>query len=283
MQNKPNKILVYIIVALMIIGLGAGGYYIYKKYLSSKSVSTIINNSNLSGKLFGPTGAQKAENLDPDQIIYWTNKYRADNSLPALTKNILLTQAAEAKVTDMAEKQYFEHVSPDGVSPSELVKSMGYDYKVTGENLALGDFKNEKALVDAWMASPGHRANILSTDYSEIGVYSGLENFEDRGKTWLSVQEFGYPQPDCPKPDAEIQSEIDTKKAEYNDLVNQINDLKQEIDDLKKEKGSNSEINQKIDEYNALLKQAESLNLEIENLVTDYNAEVSEYNTCITH
>lgn len=277
MQTQSHKYWLYIIVVLVLVGLGFGGYYAYKNYFL-KSKNNILG--GLPGQLFGPKGAGKAQNLDADQIIFWTNKYREDNNLKPLVKNNLLTKSAATKVQDMFAKQYFEHVSPDGVSPSQLVKSEGYDYKVTGENLALGNFKDEKDLVDAWMASPGHRANILNTDYTEIGVASGLQEYQDRGVTWLSVQEFGKPLPNCPKPD---QSEINAKKSEYDGLVRQIDDLKAQIDALKKQKASNEETNQKISEYNTLIAQSQDLQKELQTLTNSYNAEVSVYNTCITH
>ncbi len=114
----------------------------------------------------------------------------------ALSKNAKLTSAATAKANDLFEKQYFEHVSPTGESAADLVIAEGYNYRIVGENLALGDFKSEKELVDAWMASEGHRENILKKDYQEIGVASKLSKFEGR-ITWVSVQIFGTRAPEC--------------------------------------------------------------------------------------
>ena len=65
-----------------------------------------------------------------------------------------------------------------------------YPYLAAGENLALGDFKNANELVAAWMASPGHRANILNGVYRDIGVATGFDAFEGR-KTIIVVQIFG--------------------------------------------------------------------------------------------
>ena len=226
---------------------------------------------NLPGKLLGPKLPQKAETLDPDKIIEWTNFYREQEGLDKLIANVNLAQAASDKVEDMFQKQYFEHVSPTGVSPDQLVLAAGYNYKVTGENLALGDFKDEKDLVDAWMASPGHRANILNPDYSEIGVASDLDEFEDRGKTWLSVQEFGDPAPNCQKPSSSLAQEIENKKAEYENL-------KAEYDALIAKKKLTKE------EYNRAKElQAELNNLyeEINILVNQYNKQVDSYNVCI--
>ena len=64
----------------------------------------------------------------------------------------------------------FEHTSPSGVDPGKLVQSYGYDYIVAGENLILGNFSSEKEVVQDWMNSPGHRANILNGSYKRTGV-----------------------------------------------------------------------------------------------------------------
>src|SRR3989338_8052144 len=74
-------------------------------------------------------------------VINWTNAQRKDNgNLPPLKENLILNAAAEAKLKDMFKNQYFEHVSPAGIGPGELVESAGYEYIASGENLALGNF-----------------------------------------------------------------------------------------------------------------------------------------------
>lgn len=111
-MTKFHKILAAVIL-LVIVGLLAfGGYYLYRH---KNALSNL--NDNLPGTLFGPKSAQKATELSPDKIIYWTNYYREQNGLKDLTKNDLLTEAAQKKVDDMFAKQYFEHTSPTGVSP----------------------------------------------------------------------------------------------------------------------------------------------------------------------
>lgn len=305
-NNWPKIIIVLIVLAV----LGFGVYFLYQKYYSSSNKnSKNVNNSGLPGKLFGAISPNKAEKLDPVQVIYWTNKYRADNNLGALKENQTLTIAAQKKVDDMFAKQYFEHVSPIGQTPAELVAITGYQYKSTGENLALGDFKDEKELVDAWMASPGHRANILNADYTEIGVATGLNTFEDRGKTWLSVQEFGKPMPNCAKPDQNVANTIESKRTQLNNLNIQINNLSTEASSL------NSQANAKIQQGNEIYSstqdiaqaqplwnegqvlktqadnnfsqakeiqaQAETLANDIKNEALQYNVAVESYNTCI--
>lgn len=269
---RQKKILLVLALAIVVLGMAGFGYVLAQKYFFKPHSTTAANPSGLPGKLLGPITNQKAKNLDPALILNWTNIYRAENNLPALVKNDLLTKAAQEKVNDMFKNQYFEHVSPDGTTPSQLVASVGYSYKVTGENLALGDFRDEKDLVDAWMNSPGHRANILNQDYTEIGVATGLDNFPDRGKTWLAVQEFGKPLPNCAKPDAETLNDINSKKTEYDSLNSQIKTLAAE-----------AKTEADIAQIKTLQAQAETLYKTIQTESDAYNAQVSQYNTCIVN
>ena len=307
LNNHRFKIFLTIFVSLIILATTIGiGFLIKNKFLGSRSHG---NSINLPGKLFGPISSSRAKNLDPDKIIYWTNKYRADEKLPALTKNTTLITAATTKVDDMFTKQYFEHVSPSGVAPADLVKQAGYSYKTTGENLALGDFKDEKDLVDAWMASPGHRANILNVDYTQIGVASKLDNFEDRKPTWLSVQEFGKPLPNCPAPDPNTLNDINSKKAEYDNLISEINSLNSEAASLNDQANQKTQQGNDIyssthdasqaqpywDEGNSLRTQAQAKSAQAQDLINQssslaaeiktesdqYNSQANEYNNCI--
>lgn len=98
--------------------------------------------------------------LSNSGILAETNSERARLGLSPLRISSNLNAAATLKVIDMFARQYFEHTSPTGVTISDLSESVGYDYILVGENLALGNFSSDAALVAAWMGSPGHRANI---------------------------------------------------------------------------------------------------------------------------
>ncbi len=130
-----------------------------------------------------------AASISPSEVIRLTNEKRAQNGLPALTENAVLSRAALAKGTDMFNKDYWAHVAPDGTTPWSFFASFGYSYKYAGENLAR-DFTNPSSAVDAWMASSSHRANILSTKYKEIGV-AVLDGNLGGADTTLIVQFFG--------------------------------------------------------------------------------------------
>lgn len=80
-------------------------------------------------------------------VIHWTNTQRILNNLPVLKENSLLDKAASVKASDLLARQYFAHISPTGQGIATVVSAQGYDYAVIGENLALGRFENDKALV----------------------------------------------------------------------------------------------------------------------------------------
>ncbi len=88
---------------------------------------------------------------------------------PALTWNDRLTQAATAHSQDMAAKNYFSHTSQDGRTPGARITAAGYAWSAFGENIAAGQTSVDSVMA-AWMASPGHCANIMSPNPTEIGV-----------------------------------------------------------------------------------------------------------------
>ena len=104
-----------------------------------------------------------------DAVIAQMNRERAARGLKPLRLNTRLALAAQDRVGDLFSKHYFNHVSPDSVQPFVWVARRGYDYSAIGENLAAG-YGNAGAVVDGWMRSPGHRANILARDFDEVGV-----------------------------------------------------------------------------------------------------------------
>ena len=214
-------------------------------------------------------------------VINWTNAQRKDNgNLPPLKENLILNAAAEAKLKDMFKNQYFEHVSPAGIGPGELVESAGYEYIASGENLVLGNFGGDRDLVQAWMDSPGHRANILNTKYQEIGVAVGKGTFEGH-ETWLAVQEFGKPTSACPSPDAELKLSIASYENKLDEFRSKANALKQEIESSDpKTKEERMEYNRKVDEYNALVRQINSLIDELKVMIANYNSQVQSFNAC---
>lgn len=127
------------------------------------------------------------------EIISMTNQERADNQVGMLMENKLLDAAAQAKADDMAAKGYFAHQSPDGRQPWDFITAAGYDYQYAGENLAVR-FVDSKDVVNAWMASPEHRANIVKAQYTNIGVGIAEGTYKGAPATFV-VQYFGNPAP----------------------------------------------------------------------------------------
>lgn len=124
-------------------------------------------------------------------LIEETNASRLADSISILKFNPLLSAAASAKAQDMAEKSYFAHTSPEGVTPWHWLDEVGYKYSYAGENLAI-NFSDSKDVFDAWMNSPSHRENILNNHFTEIGI--GMANGIYQNKeTVFIVQFFGKP------------------------------------------------------------------------------------------
>ena len=103
------------------------------------------------------------------EVVRLVNEIRAENGLSRLTANWELSRVARFKSQDMADKGYFSHTSPTYGTPFEMIRAFGLSYKTAGENIAYGQ-RTPQAVVNAWMNSSGHRANILNASYTQIGV-----------------------------------------------------------------------------------------------------------------
>ena len=130
-----------------------------------------------------------AANISIDEVVSITNSKRAETGAGNLTVSPLLSEAARRKGEHMLANNYWAHVAPDGTEPWKFFGDVGYTYRYAGENLAR-DFTNATSAVDAWMASPSHKENLLSAKYQEIGaaVVEGDLNGVD---TTIIVQLFG--------------------------------------------------------------------------------------------
>ncbi len=108
---------------------------------------------------------------------------------PPLGVSRKLDEAAAGHARSMARKNFFDHRGRDGSQPRDRVLRTGYEFRLTGENIALGPESAEE-VVAGWLASPGHCANIMEPRFREIGV--GLATGRGRGKIYW-VQNFGAP------------------------------------------------------------------------------------------
>ncbi|MDE6594814.1 MAG: hypothetical protein K2K44_02245, partial [Oscillospiraceae bacterium] len=115
------------------------------------------------------------------EVVDLVNEIRKEYGLSELTLNTELSAVARAKSQDMKDKQYFSHTSPTYGSPFDMMKTFGISYRTAGENIAMG-YRTPEAVVDGWMNSEGHRANILNSSYKEIGV-----GYVSSGNYWTQM------------------------------------------------------------------------------------------------
>jgi uncharacterized YkwD family protein len=116
------------------------------------------------------------------KVVELTNQERAKQGLPALQVDAELSKVAKEKSRDMQANNYFSHDSPTYGSPFDMMKQFGVEYSAAGENIAMGQPTPEE-VVQAWMNSDGHRKNILSSNYTHIGV-----GYVENGHYW--TQQF---------------------------------------------------------------------------------------------
>jgi uncharacterized protein YkwD/preprotein translocase subunit Sss1 len=206
------------------------------------------------------------------QIVELANQARRAGGLPELKMNELLNKSALAKASDMKDKEYFEHVSPEGIQPWFFAEQFNYKYKTFGENLAEGFFSAEE-VHKAWMNSEGHRKNIMSPDFQEIGV--AILDFQQNGlKSFLIVQHFGTqltkeelePKVVCRKEDKDACEDAEEKREEVKDAIEEQEDIIKKA----KKKDAGEEAIKELEDNLDKLKQ-------IEDEIQDYLKECEEF------
>jgi len=130
-----------------------------------------------------------ATDIRVEQLLAATNAQRAEAGLEPVKLSSTLSNAAAAKASDMFANNYWAHNSPQGKTPWDFIIGSGYTYTLAGENLAK-NFQTSDGVVNAWMTSPTHKANIVKSGYRDIGfaIVNGVLNGEE---TTLVVQMFG--------------------------------------------------------------------------------------------
>ncbi|MGZ7148466.1 CAP domain-containing protein [Bacillus sp. BC08] len=128
--------------------------------------------------------AEEAKSLSEfeQRVVELTNAERARQGLPALKIDTELSKVARVKSEDMQKNNYFDHNSPTYGSPFDMMKKFGISYTSAGENIAQGQ-RTPEEVVQAWMNSAGHRANILNNGFTHIGV-----GYVESGNYW--TQQF---------------------------------------------------------------------------------------------
>lgn len=293
LKNKM-KFLKYFIALILLVGISfvffyfkgdfTGTYDILNKQvenLQKIDVGAKINEIKKEVFTSSPLnigGQERDVDLLKSRIILETNLQRELNGgFPALKENATLAEMALAKANDMFLNQYFDHVSPSGIGPASLAQKFGYDYIIVGENLILGNFESEKEVVQKWMDSPGHRANILNNRYSEIGVaiIKGKYNGQN---VWIGVQEFGLPMSICNQPDVSLKNMIEEYRAQADSILEHLEEFKQQIESTNKRSAF---YRQMVEDYNNLTTQYNVLMENIKNITSQYNMQVNNFNNCV--
>ena len=150
-----------------------------------------IKISSFSLLEFAPGSPVVASAITTSAVLDLTNQSRTSQGIAALTYNTTLEAAAQAKANDMIARQYFAHNTPDGKTPWTFFDAVDYAYLSAEENLAV-HFTDVEPLQEAWMNSPGHKANILNSSFKEMGVGISRGNFEGHESIFV-VEEFGNP------------------------------------------------------------------------------------------
>ena len=139
-----------------------------------------VPGSSFAQRVFDLTNAARAQARSCGTVAY--------AAAPALTYNSLLERAAQDHAADMASKNYFNHTSLDGRKFSQRITNAGYGWRTAGENIAAGQ-PTPEAVVQGWLQSPGHCANIMNPAFKDIGVGYSYGAASSYGHSW--VQDFG--------------------------------------------------------------------------------------------
>ncbi len=150
-------------------------------------------NSDNNNNILLPLDYDPSENtVVPTNILELVNAYRDTGcncgstsypAVPRLSWNQLLENSAYRHGRDMDENNYFSHIGQNGSTPADRVAAEGYEWLAIGENIANG-YTSEEAVIEAWIDSPDHCKNIMSGNFTEMGMGRS-------GNYW--VQDFGKP------------------------------------------------------------------------------------------
>lgn len=183
----------------------------------------LLSSQVLMGVTYISGQSLMAENLETmkQNVINLTNQEREKVKTKALIENQSLDQAAQTKLNDMFNKNYWDHTSPSGQQAWDFINLTSYKYDYAGENLARG-FVDSKSIVNAWMNSSSHKKNLLNNHYQDIGVAVGQGKINGK-PTLLVVQIFGSPQTVVAASETNKLATKETAEAKTIPLVSQAN------------------------------------------------------------
>lgn len=125
-----------------------------------------------------------AEMTQAEAVLKLVNQERQKAGVEPLTLSAKLTDIANTKAQDMIDKNYFSHQSPTYGSPFDMLKKFGVSFSYAGENIAAGQ-KSAEEVMESWMNSSGHKANILNKNYTQLGV--GFKRGGQYGTEWVQL------------------------------------------------------------------------------------------------
>ena len=229
-----------------------------------------------------------------NQVIELTNIERVNAGLQPLTLNSQLADAAQDHSDNMATDDFFSHTGADGSNVASRVQDSGYQYSTVGENIAAGQ-TTAAEVVEGWMNSPGHRANILNANYTEIGIgYEYLEN--DTGSVnynhyWTqvfgtslngnqgSVSEPSVTEDSESNPTDNVDNSADINEQPNSEVVEENNDSTPEVEvENSEQPEANEEITNEVSDSNDSISEPES-NMEVEEENSDSTPEVEVENS----
>lgn len=230
MKSLITKENIFILIGLIVLGT-ASFFDVHVKNIEEVRPVEIAPGALIHEEEFLPqsSGQQiKFEGTNED-IIRLTNQERKEKGLKEYIVSDRLMFSAQKKAQDMKRGEYFAHTSPDGVEFWSFVQQAEYEYKSVSENIAEG-YYSAPSVVDAWMNSEGHRKNILSVDFEEMGV--AILDFKDQegNESYVLVQHFGLQTGQDAQAEQEVVCEKEIKKN-----CSKIEDKKDELRELVKE------------------------------------------------
>lgn len=273
--KKLFKSIFYLILIIVFLTLVDFQELSFKTIIPEKISQTEVGESAGAGVV---RNTEQVERQNDDfegneqDIINLLNQARQEAGLEALKINEKLSLSAMDKAQHMKDNDYFDHVSPEGLQPWYFAEKQDYNYKSFGENLAEGYFSAE-SVHQGWMDSPGHRENILSLKFKEIGV-AVLEFERDGNRSYLAVQHFGsrlsaedlITEIVCDKKSKENCEDAEDEEERIEDLIEE----QEEIIEKAEEAGAGKKDLNRLEENLEELKDAED---ELE----DYLEECEEF------
>jgi len=205
--------------------------------------------------------------IDFKKILIAVNAERSKKEIPNLLPDSRLMLAAKARLFDMVDREYFEHVSPLGKQASDFVAEQGYNYFFIAENLAKGRYQTAEEIVADWLKSESHRKPILSKAYSQTGLA-----VEENNSNIIAVEIFGVPKSACSIEPGKIAEEIKKNNQIIDRIGSELELFDREIDAI--QPGPSEDLERVRSEFHALT----LLNQDLEE---KYKSDSKAYNECV--